>query len=75
MPTISEKLETLFDKVRALSKERQEAAIEALTDIAHEPYELSADELAVLRPALERARRGEYASDTEVRELLGKPWR
>ena len=41
MPTIQEKLETLFDKVRSLPQERQEAAVEALADIASDPYLLS----------------------------------
>ena len=61
MPTIQEKLETLFDKVRSLPQERQEAAVEALADITSEPYVLSEDELAVLKPALERAKRGEFS--------------
>jgi hypothetical protein len=74
MPAINEKLETLFNRVRSLPKERQEAAIEALADIAAEPYALSEDELAVLKPALERAKRGEHASDDETNDLLGKPW-
>jgi len=75
MTVVNDKLETLFAKVRTLPSERQQAAIEALTDITEEPYTLSADELAVLKPALERARRGAFASDDEVSELLGKPWR
>jgi hypothetical protein len=75
MPTIEEKLESLFAKVRALPKERQELAVAALTDIAEEEvYVLSDDERAVLEPALERAKRGEFASDAEVDEVLNKPW-
>jgi DNA-binding NarL/FixJ family response regulator len=75
MLAINEKLETLFEKVRALPAERQEAAVEALAEIAAEGYALSNDELSVLEPALERAQRGEYASDAEVTELLGESWR
>ena len=74
MNTIQEKLETLFDKVRALSEERQQAAAEVLSEIASESYILSEDEPRVLRPALERAQRGEYADETDVSELLDKPW-
>ena len=74
MNTIQEKLETLFDKVRTLSEERQQAAAEALSEIASESYALSEDELRVLRPALERAQRGEYAGEAEVSELLDKAW-
>ena len=75
MTTIQEKLETLFAKVRALPEPRQKAAVEALTDIAEEPYNLSEDELAGLRPALERAKRGEFAADAMTSELITKSWR
>jgi hypothetical protein len=74
--TIQEKLEALFAKVRALPEPRQVAVIEFLTEeIAEEPYELCEEELAVLRPALERAQRGEFVPDEEVADLLDKPWR
>ena len=62
--TTEEKLEALFAKVRALPEPRQLAAIEALSEIAEEPHQLSEDELAVLRPALARARRGELCRIT-----------
>jgi hypothetical protein len=75
MPTIQEKLETLFDKVRTLPKERQEAAAEALADIAAEPYQLSDEELTILKPALERAERGEFAAGDEISALLDTAWR
>jgi hypothetical protein len=44
------------------------------SEIASESYTLSEDELRVLKPALERAQRGEYADETAVSELLDKPW-
>jgi hypothetical protein len=47
-----EKLETLFGKARSLPKQRE-------TAIASEPYEQSAGERGALKPALERAGRGE----------------
>jgi predicted transcriptional regulator len=74
--TTQEKLEALFAKVRALPEPRQLALLEFLAEeIAEEPYQLSEDELAVLRPALERAQRGEFVPDEEVAELLDRPWR
>jgi hypothetical protein len=74
--TTQEKLEALFAKVRALPEPRQLALVEFLAEeIAEEPNELTEDELAVLRPALERARRGEFVPDDEVAELLDNPWR
>jgi hypothetical protein len=74
MPTTKEKLESVFARVRTLPEELQEAALEALTEIADEPYLLSEEELSVLRPALERARRGETVSDEEMSDVLDKPW-
>jgi hypothetical protein len=58
-----------------MPKDRQEAAVEALSDIAEETYTLSTDELRLLRPALDRAQRGEFADDAIVDEVLNKPWR
>ena len=47
----------------------------ALTEIAEDDvYVLSDEERAILEPALERAKRGEFASDAEVDEVLNKPW-
>ena len=76
MATTQEKLETLFAKVRALPEERQQMAIVALSEIAEdeEVYTLSDEERAILEPALERAKRGEFASEAEVDEVLNKPW-
>jgi hypothetical protein len=75
MATTEEKLETLFAKVRALPKPRQELAVEALSEITdEETYALSDDERAVLESALERAKRGEFASHADIDEVLNKPW-
>lgn len=74
MPTTKEKLERVFARVRTLPEPRQEAALEALTEIADEPYQLSDEELSVLKPALERAKRGETVSDGDMAEVLDKPW-
>lgn len=75
MSTTREKLEALFAKVRTLPEPLQEAAAEALAEIVEEPYQLSDDELAVLKPALERAQPGEVVPDSKVADLLDKPWR
>jgi hypothetical protein len=75
MTTTEDKLETLFAKVRALPKSRQELAVEALSEITDETtYALSGDERAVVESALERARRGEFASQTDIDEVLNTPW-
>jgi predicted transcriptional regulator len=73
MTTTEDQLETLFAKVRALPSGRQELAVEALAEITDE-YKLSDVERAALEPALARAKRGEFASDAEVDEVLNKPW-
>ena len=74
MTSTEEKLEALFQKVRALPPERQEQAEFALEEIVQDMYVLSDEELAILEPALEQAKRGEFASDAEVDEILNKPW-
>jgi hypothetical protein len=74
MSATNEKLETLSGGVNSRPKERQEAAIGDVANIASQPYELSPGELAVLKPALERAGRGEWASDDEVSGLLDNTW-
>jgi hypothetical protein len=75
MTTTENKLEDLFAKLRALPKARQELAVEVLSEIAEEEtYSLSKEESAVLERALERARRGDFASEAEVNEVLNKPW-
>ena len=70
-----DRLEQLFDRIRTLSRERQELAAEALSEIASaDAYSLSQEERAVLEPALVRAKRGEFASDDDVEAAIGKPW-
>ncbi|HEY1364469.1 MAG TPA: hypothetical protein VGF60_19660 [Xanthobacteraceae bacterium] len=75
MATTEDELETLFAKVRALPKARQELAVEALSEITNEEtYALSDDERATLESALERAKRREFASEADIDEVLNKPW-
>ncbi len=75
MTKIETRLETLFAKLRALPEDRQEFALQVLTEIVEEKvYVLSDEERAILEPALERAKRGEFATDAEVDEVLNKPW-
>jgi hypothetical protein len=75
MVTTEDKLETLFAKVRALPKARQELAVEALSEIADEgTYILSDDEREVLESGLQRANRGEFATQADIDEVLDKPW-
>ena len=75
MPTTLEKLESLFAKVRSLPKARQELAVDALSEIATDIYELSDDERAVLEPALREAEDGQNLTDLSVADILTKSWR
>ena len=69
------RFEQLFEKVRHLPDDRKQCAAILLEEIiADEEYILSAEELAILEPALAGALRGEFASDEEVAEALYKPW-
>jgi hypothetical protein len=67
-------LEALFEKVRALPDRLQEQVAEAIADIAEEPYVLDEDELAVILPEIEGAKRGEFASRDDVENILHKTW-
>ena len=75
MTKIETRLETLFAKLRALPEDRQEFALQVLTEIVEEEvYVLSDEERAILEPALERARAWRVRADAEVDEVLNKPW-
>jgi hypothetical protein len=75
MSDIAEKLERLFTKLRSLPKARQELAVEMLAEIADDKlYVLTDDERALIEPAFERAKRGEFASQAEVDEAINKSW-
>ena len=75
MQNIDDTLERLFAKVRALPEERRRLAADVLKELADaDTYRLSEDERAVLKPALERAMRGEFATDAEVRDAIDAPW-
>jgi hypothetical protein len=72
--TTQEKLEALFDKVRSLPEPRQLALLEFLSEeVAGEPYVLSAEERAILEPALADAKRGVNLVNIENLKLR-KPW-
>jgi hypothetical protein len=73
--TTREKLEALFAKVRAMPPRQQELVADALADLTEEPYQLEDDELELLLPELEAARRGEFCTQDEVDAVLRAPWR
>jgi hypothetical protein len=68
------RLDVLLNKVRKLPEAQQHAAIAALEEIADAPYSLSAQELAVLSPALAEAESGENLTDAQDEALLVQPW-
>jgi hypothetical protein len=74
MATTDEKLEDLFARVRALPKARRQAAVDALAEIAEGFYQLSDEETAVLRPALEDAHLGNNLEEADEADVLHKPW-
>ncbi len=71
-------LEDAIEKVKKLPEDRQALAAEVLEDIASSSegvFQIPAEDLPAVLEGLEQAKRGEFASDAEVDELLGKPWR
>lgn len=70
-------LENALAKVLRLPQHKQEVAAELLEQLtAGETwsYQLSDDERAVVRQALERAQRSEFAADSDVERVLRQPW-
>jgi len=68
-------LEQAVEKVKKLSKERQEHAAEVLEQIAEagdEVYILTDEERRLVREGLDELDRGEAASDAQVRAVFDK---
>ena len=68
-------LEQAIEKIRGLSKERQEYAAEVLEHIAQaddEIYHLTDEERRLVDESLAELNRGEAASEVEVRSVFDK---
>ena len=68
-------LEQAIEKVKKLSRERQEYAAEVLEQIAEtddQVYTLSDEERRLVREGLAELDRGEVATDAEVRAVFDK---
>lgn len=74
MTTAPDHIDTLIAKLRQLPPERQQLIADAIEEMSNEPYELSPEELAILRPALEDVKTGIECSDAETDDVLNKPW-
>ena len=75
--TMIKPLEDALAKVLRLPEDKQAVAAELLEQLAAnevEPYRLSEEERDVVRKALARAQRGEFASDESVQDALRQPW-
>ena len=72
---------TLLEQLRALPPDRQQLASAYLHELLEElarpegTVRLSDEEQAILSLELEGAKHGDLASDAEVADVLGKPWR
>ena len=75
MNAISKRLQKALEAVQTWSVERQDAAAEVLErmdSLSTAPYKLSPEERADLEEALAEARRGEFASDADVRAMFAR---
>jgi len=72
-------LEEAIEKVKKLPEDRQAYAAEVLeqivADIQDGLFEIPKDHLPAVMEGLAQAKRGEFASDQEVDDILRKPWR
>jgi len=70
---IIEQLELAFDKIRQLPEERQAAAVQALEVIAAQDDSALTDaEIRGVKLAQQTVRRGEYASEEDVRSFFAR---
>jgi hypothetical protein len=70
---IAKQFEIAVEKIRQLPEERQAAAAEALELIAAQTDDALTDsEIQGVRRAQAAVRRGEYASDEDVRTFFGR---
>jgi len=70
---IIEQLELAFDKIRQLPEERQAAAVQALEVIAAQDDSALTDaEIQGVKLAQQTVRRGEYASEEDVRSFFAR---
>ena len=70
---IIEQLELAFDKIRQLPEERQAAAVQALEVIAaQDDFALTDLEIQGVKLAQQSVRRGEYASEEDVRSFFAR---
>ena len=74
MSTSTTQIDALAERAKKLPEERQLAVVEALREMLDEPYMLSQDELAILRPALVDAKSGNALSDADTDDVLNTPW-
>ena len=70
-------LEIAIGKLLRLPEDKQEIAAEMLEQLAQSdapPFALSPEERTIVREALARSQRGEFADDTAVVEALRYSW-
>ncbi len=70
-----DQIEAIFERVRTWPIERQEDAAAMLLrmeEVDRDVYELSDEEEAEIRLALEEAKRGEFATDEEMRAIFDR---
>ena len=70
---MTKELEMVFERVKLLPPERQEAAVNLLEDFLADDIdgeELSAQEWDLIKVGLDQAERGEFATEEEVRKAF-----
>jgi predicted transcriptional regulator len=72
-------LEDAIEKIRRLPEDRQAYAAEVLEQLVADAdaglFEIPDEHMEGVLEGLAQARRGEFASETEVDAVLRKPWR
>ncbi len=79
MPDDQNTKERTIARIRDLPAEQVDMVSDFLDSLAEAEaegtYQLSDEELSVLKPALQRAKMGDFADDEQVEKLLKQPWK
>ena len=74
MQTKTTQIDVLTDQVKRPPEERQQAIVDALREMLDEPYILSDDDLAILRPARADAQTDVNVAGAATDDILNTPW-
>jgi hypothetical protein len=74
MSNASTQIDILAERAKRLPDEQQRLIADALREMLDQPYVLSDEELAILRPAVAGVKAGTTLTDADKDDVLNTPW-